>query len=174
VDFRTAALRAGLGWPSRLGLLLHPEHGPWMGLRALCLTTEELEPTGPLGGEGPCGGCPAPCATACPAGAILPGPLGLGGGWSVGICASWHERSDLCLRSCASRLACPQGAPSRYPPDELRYHYDRSGGRQALREALGLEGDAHEGIDPAWASWSGLKGGGPAPSGAPSGGGSGQ
>ncbi|HEU5057994.1 MAG TPA: hypothetical protein VFU21_15795, partial [Kofleriaceae bacterium] len=42
VDFRTLALRAGLGWRSALGLLLHPVRGVWFALRAACFTTAAL------------------------------------------------------------------------------------------------------------------------------------
>ncbi|HMV66403.1 MAG TPA: hypothetical protein PKA64_06100, partial [Myxococcota bacterium] len=45
VDFRALALAAGLGWRSRLDLVLHPTHGPWLGLRAAAFTTAALRPT---------------------------------------------------------------------------------------------------------------------------------
>jgi hypothetical protein len=51
VPLRQLARDAGLGFPSRLGLLLHPTFGPWLGLRAVCFTDEELPPTGPLPGQ---------------------------------------------------------------------------------------------------------------------------
>ena len=151
VDFRVLALRAGLGHRSRLGLLLHPEYGAWMGLRAACFTTEALPVDGPLQSEGPCEGCPAPCETACPAQAIDQK------GWNVGRCAAHQEGTEDCKRGCHSRLACPEGAAHAYEPLELRYHTDRIPGRAALAEALG---HADPGApDPGgWKRWARLAG----------------
>ena len=41
-DFVALGRAAGLGWPSRLRLLLHPDFGPWMSLRAAILTDAPL------------------------------------------------------------------------------------------------------------------------------------
>lgn len=147
IDFRMLAHAAGLGWRSRLGLLLHPEAGPWLGLRAACLTIEELPVTGPLAGEGPCGGCPAPCATACPAAAIHPAD-----GWQVGPCARHQKQSSSCEAGCLSRSACPAGTAHRYDPLQLRYHSHRPSGRAALAAHLAIA-DGREGIGPRWEVW---------------------
>ena len=70
VDFRMLAREAGLGHPSRLGLLMGPVYGPWMGLRAACVLDDALDPTGPLPGDSPCLTCAAPCVPVCPVGAV--------------------------------------------------------------------------------------------------------
>jgi hypothetical protein len=148
-DFRTLAHRAGLGYASKLGLLLHPEFGPWLGLRAACFTTEVLPPTGPLEGPCPCDGCPAPCVDACPGGA-----MSRERGWDVRACSSFHEASHVCHRDCASRMACPVGANQRYGELERLYHNNRVAGRPAVAAALGID-DSKPGIGPQWAAWKG-------------------
>lgn len=66
-DFVALGRLAGLGAPSRLGLLLHPVYGPWLSLRALVLTRAPFPPgTGPLAHFDPCRGCAAPCQAADP------------------------------------------------------------------------------------------------------------
>jgi epoxyqueuosine reductase len=164
LDFRTLGWRAGLGLPSRLGLLLHPAWGPWIALRAACVLTEApeglpmthaLDPQAPS----PCEACVSahgtpPCARACPGGAFPQGR------WDVEACASFHAPSpeggpSPCRASCAARLACPLGAEHRYPPEALAYHYDRFEGRRALRARLGLPhtADPFEGDGPHWGGW---------------------
>jgi len=150
VDFRPLALAAGLGQHSRLGLLLHPTYGPWMGLRAACFTTEELEPTGPLAAPGPCEGCDAPCAVACAGGAISPSE-----GIDIRRCSGFHVETGEegpCARACHARAACPEGAGHRYSELEIGYHYDRRGGRRRVAAALGVE-VGFEGSGPYWGSW---------------------
>lgn len=153
VDFRSLAVAAGLGWPSRLGLLIHPSHGLWLGLRAACFTTDSIPPTGPRAGSGPCEGCPAPCVSACPAGAVSDGPLGPAGAWDVQRCAHFHQSSSQCERTCHSRVACPEGAPHRYSDAQRAYHYHRASGRTWLRAQVGLQQDEHEGTGPHWGAW---------------------
>lgn len=147
VDFRTLALRAGLGWTSRLGLLLSPQAGPWLGLRAACFTTEPLPPSPPLPGEGPCAACPAPCVGACPGAAVHPEQ-----GWQVEACARFHRESSLCASTCHARVACPEGAAWRYSTEELAYHSNRAEGRRALARALGIA-DQRVGVGPHWEAW---------------------
>ena len=156
VAFRSLAVRAGLGHPSRLGLLLHPEYGPWVGLRLACFTTESLPLSGPLSGPSPCDPCPAPCVSACPAGAIGPGKAGgLADSWDVQICANFHRSSNLCASTCHSRVACPEGAAHAYGERQLTYHNNRPAGRPALAAAVGVVGDVREGVGPHWGDWDG-------------------
>lgn len=126
LSIQPLALAAGLGWPSRLGLVLHPTYGPWMGLRAVCLTRDALAPTGPLPGEGPCESCPAPCIPACPGGALS------AGGMHWRRCVAHRQSSSDCLERCHSRAACPEGAAHRYDPAEERYHHDPARHRDSL------------------------------------------
>jgi len=153
VDFRGLAVAAGLGWVGRLGLVMNPTFGPWMGLRAACFTTEAIPFAGPLPGGGPCDGCPAPCEPACPVGAVTEA------GWNVARCAAYHHESDECLGVCHSRNACPEGAEHAHGALEHHYHADRRTGRRQLAASLGIEDDGIEGIGPFWGEWSADEGG---------------
>jgi epoxyqueuosine reductase QueG len=149
VDFRRLAVDAGLGWLSRTGLLLHPEHGLWLGLRAALFTTARLATTGPLPGPGPCGACRAPCLDACPGGAMVRDPTpGNPSAWDWQRCRDFRG-DQPCRARCDVRNACPEGAASRYPDLAQRYHNDHAGtGRAALAQTLGVAPGA--GRDPGW------------------------
>ena len=148
VDFRLLAGLAGLGAQSRLGLLIHPTWGTWIGLRAACFVGADVAPTPPPAAH-PCDGCAAPCATACVGDAFVDGR------WDVGRCAAFHRAADTCARTCASRLACPVGAENRYPSAQFAYHNERASGRAALRARLGIPdgADRYEGTGPYWGDW---------------------
>ena len=111
---------AGLGWPSRLGLLLHPEFGPWWSLRAVVLSEEPGAAGEALPGEGPCARCPAPCTVACPA--TAPGPKG----FDARACGAVRAEAGPCARACAARSACPEGAGHAYPPEALAHVMEAS------------------------------------------------
>lgn len=68
IYLKDAAVLAGLGRIGRNNLLVTPEHGPCVRLRALTLDAD-LASTGPCDFD-PCAGCPAPCRSACPRGAF--------------------------------------------------------------------------------------------------------
>jgi len=61
---KDAAVLAGLGIIGMNNLLITPEFGPRVRLRALCLDVE-VEPTGPMD-FAPCETCDMPCRQACP------------------------------------------------------------------------------------------------------------
>lgn len=146
LDFRLLAAEANLGHKSRLGLLMHERFGPWLGLRAACLTTDPLPLSPPLSIASPCETCDAPCAKACPAAAFQPE-------WQVGLCASYAAQPEaLCATGCLSRLACPVGKSEQYSKLERHYHYQRSTGRILLAKELGID-DALMGLDPRWQAW---------------------
>lgn len=108
-DFVALGRAAGLGWPSRLGLLLHPERGPWIHLRgALLLPFEVGQGDGRLAGDGPCPACPAPCSMACPGAA--PGPAG----FDVARCGATRRTEPGCEHRCDARHACPLGTAHAY------------------------------------------------------------
>lgn len=137
VDFRTLAVAAGLGHPSRLGLVLHPTFGPWLGLRAACFVTDALAPTGPLPAPRPCDGCTAPCAAACPVGAVQGrGPDRFD--WQAS--AAFQATDPTCHGGCLARSACPVGAVHAYPPDAHRYHQHAASRRAVLTRRLGESG----------------------------------
>jgi epoxyqueuosine reductase len=148
LDFRSLAVLAGLGAPSRLGLVLDARFGPWLGLRAAAFVPFALPASAPA--PDLCRDCDAPCISACPGEAFVDRQ------WSVGRCAAWHQSSSDCERSCAAREACPVGAEHTYPPLERLYHYNRSVGRAALRAELGIPAadDSHAGSGPYWDAWS--------------------
>jgi hypothetical protein len=110
---------AGLGRQSLLGVLVHPEFGPWFALRAAVLLPVPLVAPRPADGFDPCPTCvERPCITACPAGAVGPA------GWDVPRCAA-HRLSgtgDACDGGCHARIACVLGRPHRYPADALAFH----------------------------------------------------
>ena len=146
LDFRTLAVRAGLGAPSRLGLVIDGVYGPWMGLRAACMLSVSLPVSEPAADH--CGPCPAPCVSACPGSALE------GGRWSVDVCASFHRTSTDCDTRCDARSACPLGHEHRYSEVQARYHYNRAVGRDELSQALKIEDKKYSGIGPLWADWS--------------------
>jgi hypothetical protein len=115
-DFVRLARTAGLGAPSRLGLLLHPRFGPWWSIRAVVLTTVAVPTTPPLAGFDPCHGCPAPCETVCPVDAPAPS------GFDVRACAGYRSGPGPCRDACAARRACPVGEAHRYAPRIERIH----------------------------------------------------
>lgn len=148
LDFRLLGYLAGLGANSRLRLLMNAQHGPWLGLRAACFVALDLPASAP-GGADLCEGCPAPCIAACPGGAFPEGH------WDVDRCSTYHLASDQCGTRCHARLACPGGAESRYPLEEIHYHTNSHTGRQWLRAHLGIAeaDDLYAGAPPLWATW---------------------
>jgi epoxyqueuosine reductase len=64
IFLKDAAVLAGLGTIGMNNLLITPEFGPRVRLRALFLDAE-LAPTGPTD-FAPCAGCDMPCRSACP------------------------------------------------------------------------------------------------------------
>jgi epoxyqueuosine reductase len=133
LDARALAHAAGLGTPGRLGILMHPDAGPWLALRAAWFTTDALAPTGPLPGPAPCATCAAPCADACPAGALD------GGAWDVARCVAWRtgETTGMpgCPDTCAARSACPEGATYRYSDAQHAHHHREAVRRGWIRPA---------------------------------------
>lgn len=115
-DFVALAREAGLGAPSRLGLLLHPVFGPWISLRALVLTPRVLPESHPVPGFDPCTGCPAPCAASCP-GRALAGPR-----FDAAACAATRAREAGCRSRCAARRACVVGREHGYSAAAEAHH----------------------------------------------------
>jgi hypothetical protein len=110
---------AGLGRASLLGILVHPEFGPWIALRAALLLPFTCDAPRPAEGFDPCPTCvERPCIAACPAGAVG------AEGWDVPRCGA-HRLSavgDGCDAGCHARIACVLGPAHRYPPDSLAFH----------------------------------------------------
>jgi len=142
LDFRTLAVTAGLGVPSRLGLVIHPKYGPWMALRAACFLPIHLPKSDPI--QDLCSDCSAPCVDVCPGSAFSEGQ------WDVKRCVRFHRESEDCDQSCASRMACPVGVGMAYSGLQRRYHYNRRKGRQELAQVLEIEDDLRVGVGPLW------------------------
>lgn len=103
---------AGFGTVSPVsGLLIHPEFGPWVRVRAAVLV--EGAPFGAVDDASiserfqPCCGCSQPCVAACPAGVHD----GMGGS-DLARCAE-HRHDGNCASQCGSRSACPVGSEHR-------------------------------------------------------------
>lgn len=119
-DFVALAKLAGLGAPSRLGLLIHPEYGPWMSIRAVLLTALDWPQPAQAAGFDPCPACPAPCARVCPGEALA------GTQFSVSACDATRRREPGCRLLCAARRACPVGSDHTYEEAAEAHHMSRS------------------------------------------------
>jgi hypothetical protein len=115
-DFVALGRAAGLGAPSRLGLLLHPIYGPWLSIRAVLLTALDLDESPALTGFDPCQGCPAPCATACHGAAVPPT------GFDAAGCAATRRSEPACALRCDARRACVVGRAHAYAPEQEAHH----------------------------------------------------
>ena len=124
LNFLRLAEAAGFGTVSPVsGLLLHPEFGPWVSVRAALLL--DGRPFGPVADASitdrfqPCCSCARPCLTACPV-SVHDGL----GNQDLARCVE-HRHLGGCASGCGSRRACPVGAEHRdhIGPDVHRYTY---------------------------------------------------
>jgi hypothetical protein len=115
-DFVALGRDAGLGVSSRLGLLLHPIYGPWLSIRAVLLTGVECPLGAPISDFDPCEGCAAPCAEACPGGAV--GPEGI----SASVCYATQRTEPACALRCNARHACVVGPEHAYAVEAEAHH----------------------------------------------------
>lgn len=101
------AVAAGLAVLAPSQLCIHPELGPWLGLRGVIVldVAGPVAPTPPV--ADPCHGCHAPCRIA------FEHALRVGG--ALGHRSAWREWN-------AVREACLVGRRYRYSDDQLRYH----------------------------------------------------
>ena len=88
VFLKDAAVFAGLGVVGKNNLLITPEYGPRVRLRALLLN-RSVQGTGPLDDFDPCDGCAAPCLSACPSDAFY------GGGYRLEQCRLQMRKNEL-------------------------------------------------------------------------------
>jgi hypothetical protein len=117
IDFQRVVRLARLGCASPIGMVVHPEYGPWWAARGAWLVDRAIPATAPASTEGrPCAGCAAPCRAAIPAGA----------------------EGTIAAATRAAREACVLGA-HRYSDEQLTYHYDPPAGRAALLARLGCK-----------------------------------
>ncbi len=114
--FYAWALRSGRVWDSPLRLLVHEDQGLLVSFRGALALKERLE-VAP--GEKPCDSCPAPCLTACPAGALG------AAGYDVPACHTFLDGPDgaECLNSgCIARRACPVSSGYARLAEHSGYH----------------------------------------------------
>jgi len=123
---------AGLGWRSPAELLVHPELGPWLGLRAVVVVEAAPSARETVLGPSPCEGCAAPCRQALQValsadteGASLRAGSAAGEGWR---------------RWLAVRDACPVGRAWRYGEAQIGYHYTKD--RRWLEHAPPVDPEA--------------------------------
>lgn len=123
VSFMHLARAAGLAGPSILGVVIHPVYGPWLALRAALLIDQELYASPAAPSFDPCPTCSERvCIAACPANAVSAEK-----GWDIPACVQHRlQVTGDCLNRCHARYDCVYGRGHRYPPDELRYHQQRS------------------------------------------------
>lgn len=103
VSMLHAAEASGLASVGPAYLAAHPEHGPWIGLRAVVVFDAPPPPPPRQRPRLPCVGCAGPCKEALERTANKDG-------------ATWRDWVAL-------REACPVGKGSRYGEAQLRYHY---------------------------------------------------
>ncbi len=122
LSFVHLAEAAGLGRRSLVGVLLHPEFGPWIALRGALLLDVPTSAARPAAGFDPCTGChERPCIAACPTAAVSVS------GWSAESCAAYRvAETGRCDDGCHARLACVYGRAHRYPSDAIAYHQRRA------------------------------------------------
>jgi epoxyqueuosine reductase QueG len=123
VSFMHLARAANIAGPSILGVVVHPQYGPWMALRAAVLLDQEVSMPPQAPGFDPCPTCQErACIKACPAGAVAPTT-----GWDIPACIQHRLRIETdCVDYCHARYDCVYGREYHYPPDELQYHQRRS------------------------------------------------
>lgn len=111
------ALRSGQVWDSPVRLLVHARQGLMVSFRGALALKEEVDLPAPA--YRPCDGCPAPCLTACPAGALT------GAGYDVPACHAFLDRpggKNCMTGGCLVRRACPVSLTYARLPEQSAYH----------------------------------------------------
>lgn len=115
--FYSWALASGQFFAAPIRLLVHPRMGLWASIRGAIALPGHLPLAAPA--ADPCTGCPAPCTTACPAGA-----LGRDG-YDVPACHDFLNgpTADSCLsEGCLARRACPASASCGRLAEQSAWH----------------------------------------------------
>jgi cyanocobalamin reductase (cyanide-eliminating) / alkylcobalamin dealkylase len=97
------ALEAGFAHLAPSHLSIHPEHGPWVALRAIVIVDLDGPAVSPRAPD-PCTPCPKPCLIAL----------------ERALTSAKDWRAWLAVRD-----ACPVGRDSRYGETQLAYHYTK-------------------------------------------------
>ncbi|MGI9353933.1 MAG: ferredoxin [Rhizobiaceae bacterium] len=118
--FQRYAMAATGMQPSPLGILIHPEYGLWVALRAAMVFEEPIEISLPPERQRPCNNCKdKPCLSTCPVSAFSTN------GYAVDQCRAHLASGDgsACLDGgCLARRACPVGRIYAYESGQQRFH----------------------------------------------------
>ena len=107
IFLKDAAALAGLGTIGKNNLLITPQFGPRVRLRAL-LVDVELEPTGPID-FAPCVGCDMPCRSTCPQHAFA------SGSYARALCSEQMKKDE------AGNIIFEKSANGHTPSVRVRY-----------------------------------------------------
>lgn len=120
LPFLSWAPRAEPVTSSALGILIHPEYGPWHAYRAALAFPARLDVPTFENVPSPCDSCEdKPCLTTCPVGAFSVE------GFEATSCTghiSAAAGADCLRRGCQARRACPIGHDFVYPPSQANFH----------------------------------------------------
>ena len=115
--FYAWALRTGRVWDSPVRLLVHAGQGLMVSFRGALALKQAVAVPPPV--ARPCDACPAPCLSACPAGALT------GAGYDVPSCHAFLDRPEGagCMTGgCLVRRACPLSQSYARLPEQSAYH----------------------------------------------------
>jgi len=124
VAMQRASMIAGLAHTSPSYLSIHPEHGPWIGLRAVLVLDVDCAPEEPVPAPDRCTPCLKPCLAA------LDDAVAASKSAPEGKKVSSQWKLWLAVRD-----ACPVGRASRYSDEQCEYHYRSD--RELLLRLLG-------------------------------------
>ncbi|MGI9368341.1 MAG: ferredoxin, partial [Ruegeria sp.] len=113
------SLKSGRAFTSPVGALVHDTVGMMISYRGALHFRHEFPVPKPTG-TSPCADCPAPCATACPIGALNAVSF-----YDVASCHSYLDTSagQSCMTGgCAARLACPLSAGAGRESEQSAHH----------------------------------------------------
>ena len=123
--FQRWAKATGSLFQSPIGMLIQPQHGLWIALRAALAFAEDLEVRANTTQTSPCDTCDdRPCVTTCPVGAFL------GSTTSAPSYDVTRSRDHLDTVSggdcrglgCRARRACPVAPQAAWPSDQTAFH----------------------------------------------------
>ncbi|MBI4512266.1 MAG: hypothetical protein HY698_21715 [Deltaproteobacteria bacterium] len=126
IAVQRAAHVSGLAYLSPAHLSIHPEHGPWISLRAVAV----IDVAGPSGPPREAVRTCADCARSCEA--ALARALALGTPEMKTVEENWQAWL-------AVRDSCPIGRASRFQEDHIRYGYTKD--REILRRCTMITSD---------------------------------
>ncbi len=115
--FFSWALATGQIFSSPVGWLVHPRAGLWLSFRGALGFAQRVDLPPPV--TSPCTGCPQPCVTACPVGALTDK------GYDLPACHAYLDTPEgaQCMgQGCAVRAACPVSQAHGRDPAQSAYH----------------------------------------------------